>query len=433
MDESLANHQKANVLTSTPPELLVQICSLLEAEDLSALSRTCRLLRSHAEDDSHWQPLVQRNLPGCTLKGPSFAKSFRQLFVAHHPHWFLPRYKIWFGDEAHTGKLLVARYDPRRAVIEAHRLVAERLDSGFEPWEHDPAVRVHNFRPRVRTHLDYPVLRLEPKLDTPTRAFQAEVAMTTPGSADGVFHNLILTRRLPPELAENPDMAVWPPPTVPATQRVSATPREKEAAHQPPETLRQLSDMAFRLRKWMEFVHAGRPVGMRMGEDIFTYSTLSPELYLPTETMPWRGIWVGDYAGHGCEFLLVIQEQDKDDADAAIPGCPGNVAGARPVPSGMLQAVKLTGDPNVPRGQITFVADDLSDGGLVRIANEEMFKGARIVRSRGHVASAGFADDHYMESQLFLISHDRLAQYWLDLGLISFYERVDVDSFLQAQ
>ncbi len=38
--------------------------------------------------------------------------------------------------------------------------------------------------------------------------------------------------------------------------------------------------------------------------------------------------------------------------------------------------------------------------------------------------------DKYIESQLILISHDRLAQYWVGFAHISFFERVDIDSFL---
>jgi hypothetical protein len=31
-----------------------------------------------------------------------------------------------------------------------------------------------------------------------------------------------------------------------------------------------------------------------------------------------------------------------------------------------------------------------------------------------------------------LINHDRLAQYWVPFGHISFYERVDIDKLMQS-
>ena len=47
-----------------------------------------------------------------------------------------------------------------------------------------------------------------------------------------------------------------------------------------------------------------------------------------------------------------------------------------------------------------------------------------------HEANLTFQIDRYMECQLFLISHDRLAQYWLDFEHVSYFQRVDIDSFL---
>jgi hypothetical protein len=38
--------------------------------------------------------------------------------------------------------------------------------------------------------------------------------------------------------------------------------------------------------------------------------------------------------------------------------------------------------------------------------------------------------DKYIESQLIMISPNKLAQYWVGFGHISFYERVNIDQFL---
>ena len=37
--------------------------------------------------------------------------------------------------------------------------------------------------------------------------------------------------------------------------------------------------------------------------------------------------------------------------------------------------------------------------------------------------------DDFIPSQLILISHDKLAQYWETFGHVSFYQRVDINQF----
>ena len=182
-----------------------------------------------------------------------------------------------------------------------------------------------------------------------------------------------------------------------------------------------------------------------------TFSTLLEESYMPTKDKPWQGIWVGDYSGHGCEFLLVLQRkttapvalsptsstnslprgmamaslgadlglQDSDLADQydreaqVINNSRDDFpAVADDEPSGRLEAIKLTGDVNVPRGEYTWIAEDIGPNGLIRVAKEQMFLGARTVKSWGHIAGRGYRHDRFIPSQLIMISHDSLAQYW---------------------
>jgi len=40
--------------------------------------------------------------------------------------------------------------------------------------------------------------------------------------------------------------------------------------------------------------------------------------------------------------------------------------------------------------------------------------------------------DQYTPSQLILISHDRLAQFWEGFGHISYFHRVDLDALMRG-
>jgi len=238
-----------------------------------------------------------------------------------------------------------------------------------------------------------------------------------------------------PDPLQYSSMALWPPAIIPSVQRVRhSSPSKFRTDTHRPRVLADVSDRTFRIRRWMEFSNLN---STRMGEDVMTYSTLLEGTYTPTKAKPWQGIWVGDYSAHGCEFLLVLQrdttpntilsrrsstdsglpagvamvEPESEDASSSNPNHPvesdpGNTS------SGRLEAIKLTGDLNVPRGECTWFADDISDGGLIRIAEDKTFKGARIVKSMGHVADRGFFNDRFISSQLIMISHDSMAQYW---------------------
>lgn len=428
-----------------PSELIDHILTFLGPLDLVSLSSTCTYLSHHGQSDLAWQRHVQDNVPGVRITSPAPCSTFRELYIAHDPHWFLSKYKIWFCDYFLTGKIIIARYDPRRGCIEGYRLVAERSPPTFDPWEADDVVLIHSFNPRCHLHMDQPVLQLEAlplesllasKGETkPEHRFCAETPMRiNERNHNGVFSNFMLTR----PVEERPNMQLWPPPTIPARHRVRNASQESfvGSGHKP-QTRSQVSDHAFRIRRWMEMV-AEHPTGIHLGEEVYTYATLEPKLYTPTEDKPYRGIWVGDYSGHGCEFLLMNQPDDDEpfDEKSVVQREDETVdewklrKKEERIFRGSLEAIKLTGDPNVPRGEYTFVADDLSATGYVRTATEERFKGARIVKSRGHIAARMFRNDKYIESQLIMISPDRLAQYWVGFGHISFYERVNIDAFL---
>ncbi|QDS69046.1 hypothetical protein FKW77_009767 [Venturia effusa] len=495
-----------------PAEIIHHVLSFLPPISLGAIAQTCRLLHDHAYDDKLWQAVVQEYLPATTLKTAAPSPSFRELYLSHVPHWFLPKHKIWFSDSQATGKLLIARYSPSRQTIEAYTVVARRGSSTFKFWKWNPEVIIHTFEPTVGLDLNQPLLRLRPR-DTKCTAralaseihMQSETPMQTSnihlnGHAAGVSSAFMLAKSLAPE-AIFQTTSVWPPLTLPAIVRSRNISRDSfsSSGHRPTK-LTEVSEHTFRIRRWFNTNHRLVDVNMPFGEDVATYATLPPEAYTPTKLKPWKGIWCGDYSGHGCEFLAILQPdqdielpegareamqirrdrsrsaesweswmtaattldqegvtevEENPAAESQLPGqinvWPDSETTVAPVTTqedvemleadeldedeiyrGQILAVKLTGDPNIPRGEYTFIAPDIGRDGTVRIADEEMFKGARIVKSAGHIAARGYREDQYIPSQLILISHDTIAQYWETFGHISFYKRVDIDSLISA-
>lgn len=492
-----------------PAEIITQILAFLPFNALAALSRTSHLVRSHTLNDLLWMQFVKDKLPSSdSVRTHEPAQSWKDLYIAHHPYWFLVRNKIWFSDNPNNGTLILTRYNQRSGCIEGFRLLAEHGAHTFEFWDHNPDVIIHTFNPKVRLWLEDPVIQLDLRPRGDGSRLQKEIPMQT-GSQHGVCSMISLCQPIPKQL-QDPSMALWPPSIIPSIERVrNESPNKFRSEAHRPQSMDLMSEHTFRIRKWLEFSNLMQPLNaVRMGEDVMTFSTLLEESYKPTEKKPWQGIWVGDYSGHGCEFLLLLQrdvntnvrmstqpstgslpegmsiaemeaetteqglpsfqpsssdeiqfEADEDGAepdeiegellsapqivdgpqvesgvDLSIPigappvssshlpqaqkmspSSPGQFA-AGPLmqadPSGRLEAIKLTGDLNVPRGQYTWIAEDIGPKGLIRVANEQMFKGARMVKGWGRIAGRGFRHDRFIPSQLIMISHDTLAQYW---------------------
>lgn len=486
---------RMSVFESLPAELITHILEFLTPISLAGLSRTSRLLRSQAYNDLLWMSFVKDALRTSTrIETPTPAKSWRDLYISHHPYWFLLQNKIWFADSPNTGLLILTRYNRKEGRIEGYRLLAEHGAHTFENWAYNPEVIIHTFNPKVKLWFDDPVINLGFELDNKNR-LRGEVAMQT-GTTHGICSMISLCQPIPNSL-QDPRMALWPPAIIPAHQRVrnESSNKFRTETHRP-HSQALISDQTFRLRKWLQFSNLMLPLSsVRVGEEVMTFSSLLEESYTPTKAKPWQGIWIGDYSGHGCEFLLVLQrevaapmalsrrsstgslppgvsltrnehdltqmpedqtsdlgdkmdrgnaadlteigDQSSDGADSwregshnfgsnvggdpeskdasTEPATNGTDTGDSSMGStylGRLEAIKLTGDINVPRGEFTWIAEDIGPNGLLRVANEQMFVGARTVKSWGRIAGRGFQHNRFIPTQLIMISHDTLAQYW---------------------
>lgn len=444
------------LLTDLPDELLQGIFQLLSAIDLVSVSGTCKRFYLQSQDEKLWKRLVNANLPN-SLDDPGIFASFRDLYSAHHPYWFLPRNKVWFSDEECTGSLIISRYDNRRGVIEAFRLLAAHGDERAIPWSSRPGVEIQPFHPRLRLWLDSPVidLRNPEQLAPKARQYGPDQFKMEAIQPTGLCSSLTLRRGT---LGKNPKVAgefLWPPATIPGAKTlrhhhhelVTRGPNAAQETQRIYETSsREISETVFEIRRWRQLLQPLHPfLSSRYTENVDQaniYATLDPTLYTPTKEKPFQGIWVGDYNFHKCEFLLFLQRdagdpmplgaqrrrwrdrwagvrnleetfdndtddnneydigQDQDDEllnarlgntweTASLPANPPNndVDEWNGIQfQGRLEAIKLTGDPNVPRGELSFVAEDIGPKGLIGISHDEEFPNARIVNSKGHIA-----------------------------------------------
>lgn len=74
----------------------------------------------------------------------------------------------------------------------------------------------------------------------------------------------------------------------------------------------------------------------------------------------------------GCEFSLFYSKTGDDEQSSSSDEpalSPDEI-----IQKGSLEAIKLTGDQNVPRDQISFVAPDIGLGGVLRVAEEALFR-----------------------------------------------------------
>ncbi|QKX53767.1 uncharacterized protein TRUGW13939_00847 [Talaromyces rugulosus] len=473
---------RATFLIALPDELIQQILSYLSALDVVSISSTCQTLYQQAQDDKLWEGLVNENLPK-RIDHPGPFDSFRNLYSAHHPYWFLPKNKIWFSDGEYTGRLIIARYDNRRGVIEAFRLLAELKEETFTQWSSNPEVIIQSFNPQLRLWMDDPVIELRNPQGLLPRNRQYcpdQFKMTMSSYGQGVYSSFALCRGNVGRDPSLPSDLVWPPITIPAERSLRKNQERLtdensntflQAQRESPDP-RALSETSFYLRKWLHF-GLGQPIVPHdQGFHLSMFATLDPEIYTPTKEKPYQGIWVGDYNFHGCEFLLFLQR----DPGSATPlsnsarretrlisnglhnlyNNQNNGGGAHGVDeweraslpetqittqadgsedtgvSGRLEGIKLTGDPNIPRGEISFVAEDIGPSGTVYFSHDEEFGGARVVRSKGHIAFQQFTDDQWVNTELILISPDCVAQYWKPMRHVSYFRRVDVDQFARV-
>lgn len=123
------------------------------------------------------------------------------------------------------------------------------------------------------------------------------------------------------------------------------------------------------------------------------------------------GLWVGKYGDHGYEMINVTYVGD------------------------LLIASKVTGDQNVPKGEVTFTAD-LSPFATTEAGNKletielsaaaaKQWGNRYLTRfpGKGQVASEGFVNNQFIDGQLILVGEEYFSYAWVPIGHQIFFGR----------
>lgn len=388
-----------------PAELIASVIASLPAETLSRLCLTHSYFNNILRDDLLWRRSVlphrianssfeychvrcelweasRSNSPASSslrvvidagmtplYRAPKPYLSYRQLYVnvLREHGWMLG---TWAGNCQWLGSIVEVFYNHRVGRIQCRRLQPFAVFSKPETFSIDPEVRWRDFSPVVQAW-DETVFSLGPPMD-----HELQTTKVSRIVADCVGP-------LEADRTSDGGGKVWPTKNIPARDRIFSSERsavQSNGLHKDSE----YSD---------DLMAISRPIftaAASMMEDDATvtyddlprhtelFYRLPRDLPAPPAFAQYSGLFMGDYSAHGPEILYLHY----------------------PTPTS-LHAVKVTGDPNVPRGELSWVVDDLTTP--TRLCTEREWPGARAYAGRGQICyHHGFTNPAWIETEVIL-------------------------------
>jgi hypothetical protein len=356
-----------------------------------------------------------------------YSYAYMVLLVAHQVHWRVDAFGLVNLPRANTALHLSARSQPRRACALAR--VQCCAGGTFEPEENEGD---EGPVPRVESASDGSVaadgvpeqVDMSGKAKT-RKAFQLAWKQKFAGKgADlSIPSKEEATEKLGREVVLDPQQLqdLRARVSMLAQRMESAVDGERyeEAAHLRDELQVQRLKDPLQLREtlWKEMKEAGDAGDLGKAASL-RLSVQEVERYLPQYKL--GGEWEGIYASHGKETVHVRYEGST------------------------LVAVKMTGDDNVPKGEITFTAD-LSPEGLlgpagrdsishpsekIRLVLEGHLENIMCFKGRGQVAKPGFKSPQFIDGQLLVFEEGVLGFIFLPLASMIVFEVSARTSFL---
>ncbi|KAI5818095.1 hypothetical protein BZA77DRAFT_278381 [Pyronema omphalodes] len=370
-------------LLNCPPELILTILSHLDGYSLAHISSTCRTLYEISSTESLWSKF---SAPQLLIKSPRPYRSWKDLYRVLHPYLYLG-IQLWWLDKSWIGQLAASQYDPVDGKIKIKFLThvlpddyessvtlesSVSLEESLESLESSESSGLS----AIEFHLNETLIELPPTVGPYTTQIQRMRKLEDPAT-EGVC--------LQSPLDIQQRQGIWPPMTIPANGRTSGSNLNS----------RVLLDNVVKIsvEKWHNWNISKHKIAavIERGLWITTRELIGDSsMESLTSASPWSGIWAGDYGPHGIELLLFYSTTEKCSRT-------GNERLA-------LRAVKLTGDPHVPRGEISFLVPDLRktvDGGVNGGVDGGVYGGVNsrkmnISAAMGQIADIGFINRKFI-------------------------------------
>lgn len=370
--ESISSSGSQNTLVELPLEILEDILSLLDGRDLVQLATTCTAFnRIIFTEDIVWRRKAKSTF-GVNSCFP-YASFFRLFSSLYQFSWL--EQAIWIGDNVQFGSLLLSKYNPQNGTICLYKLL------GTVP----SSVTVHVLREEPTFFSANPFVALSTRklsvnpfgpyveLSGSTRYDKDSSMWKYPRSGGAIIGVMRATALKPERISRS--MSVWPPFNIPAADRTRNTSSNNFGGHYSPgKSL--ASPNLFRLRRFPSFSNI-----VSTSLEMETFSKLSSDLLTPTREFPWRGIWMADYSSHGPEFLLFHQSSKSRLEAIKLTGM---------YYTDMIIAdVNDSGDVCVPRGEISFIVENL-DHPLPVTYSE--WPNSPVLESRGQISQINFVN-----------------------------------------
>ncbi|KAL1922835.1 uncharacterized protein VTP21DRAFT_9211 [Calcarisporiella thermophila] len=303
------------------------------------MSSTCRHLSYLTRTDTLWAELCKKLHPTLNTLGPPF-QCFRE-FYAKLLHRYGSLIGHWCGDLKYRGEFLFVVWDMTKGAITGMRLVANNEVHGSTPWSLDPGVRIR--------HVDVQYGQL-PRFFLRLHPLTGQIVCNTRPMLEQEGN--VAIRRA--KFYSNIETELW-------ISRESYSARDEYELCDEGSDKQPINDcFALSIRSPRQsFVRHER------------YARLDLKRLLPQPDCMFQGLFVGDYDGHGMEFLLMTYYEG----------------------SKKLYASKITGDINVPRGEVSWIAFMHKP---LRVASEKEFEGMNVYEGRGQCAEPHFIDECFL-------------------------------------